>query len=214
MTIRLLATLVFMLALTALANAQTWTSPDGFLSITPPDVNHFELIPTPPYPFIAIWISNDETTRLGVMKVQIPPDLKLLQSSAEEGLGEEIGGKVTRLPTKILSGHEVWSMTARGESTEFSQAMIRHHDALYKLIAVTTGDHPDSATVNHFFDSLTILQPPTKTEESPDAQSAPDSGNGLDLHTLSKKVGGFGGLLGIGLLVYFLLRSRTNAEGN
>ena len=91
MLIRLLTITVFLLALPGLARSQTWTSPDGFLAITPPDAGVFQPIPSPPSPFIGLWVSNDEAMQFGVMKTQTPPNIKLIQSSAEEGLAEETG---------------------------------------------------------------------------------------------------------------------------
>ncbi|MCY3008434.1 MAG: hypothetical protein NTY42_01225 [Planctomycetota bacterium] len=70
---RVLAVTVFILALPTVANSQKWTSPDGFLSIMPPDANVFQPMPTPPPPFVGLWVSNDETMKFGVMKTQIPP---------------------------------------------------------------------------------------------------------------------------------------------
>ncbi|QDT07778.1 hypothetical protein K227x_62060 [Rubripirellula lacrimiformis] len=58
MHIRTLATLFFVLALPALANAQTWTSADGFLEITPPDASAFQAMSAPPPPFVGLWVST------------------------------------------------------------------------------------------------------------------------------------------------------------
>jgi hypothetical protein len=208
---RVLAVTVFMLALPTVANSQTWTSPDRFLSIMPPDSNVFQPMPTPPPPFVGLWVSNDETMKFGVMKTQIPPNIKLIQSSAEEGLAKEINGEVIRLPTKQVSGHEVWNMIAKGASAEITQAMIRHDGALYKLMAVTLGGNPDAIAVNRFIDSLEIVTPALTTAESSTqsgTQSVQDLGGGVDLHNLSKSVGGVGALLGIGIVVYFLTRGK------
>ena len=213
MLIRLLVIAVFVLALPAVASSQTWTSPDGFLSITPPNASEFQPMPTLPPPFLGLWVSNDETMRFGIMKTQIPPSIKLIQSAAEEGLAKEIGGEVTRLPTKWVSGHEVWNMTAKGASVEITQAMIRHDGALYKLMAVTVGGNADAVAVNRFIDSLLIAQPAPITAEPSQpsgAQPGQDLGRGVDVHNLSKFIGGAGALLGIGLLVYFLMRGKKN----
>ena len=85
-----LVTSLFVLLLPTVANAETWTSPDGFLSVTPPDATQFQTMPTPPPPFVGLWLSNDESIKFGVMKTEIPPSIKLIQSSAEEGLAEEL----------------------------------------------------------------------------------------------------------------------------
>lgn len=212
MHIRVLATFVFALALPAIAGAQTWTSPDGFLSITPPDANEFQAMPIPPPPFVGLWISNDETMKFGLMQTQIPPNIKLMQSSVEEGLENETGGTVTRFPTKKVAGHEVWTMTAKNESVEITQAILRHDNTVYKLMAVTVGDKPDSAAVNRFLDSLSIMQPAPSMKEQPAPQTVQDLSVGMDLHNLSKKIGGASLLLGIGLVAYFLMRGKKNSQ--
>jgi hypothetical protein len=191
-----------------MAAGQTWTSPDGFISLTRPDATQFQELPDPPPPFLGLWVSNDESMKLGIVKLNVPTNLKLIQSSVEDGLAEEIGGKASRLGTKIVSGHEVWCMAARGPSGEIIQAVLRHDDALYKLIAITVGDKGDDASVNRFIDSLSITQP---TTPSPN-QSVSHLGGGADsnmlLHELSKKIGGLSCLLAIGLLFYFFLRGK------
>lgn len=215
MSIRFITITALVLALPSLANSQTWTSPDGFLSITPPDSNDFQPMPSPPSPFIGLWVSSDETMKFGVMKIQVPSNVKLIQSSVEEGLAEEIGGEVTRLPTKQVSGHEVWNMTAKGASVEITQSMVRHDGALYKLMAATVGGKPDAVAVNRFISSLSIVKPPeTNTEPSRQSggQSVQDLSGGFDLHRLSKIIGGAGALLVIGLLIYFLTCGKNNRQ--
>ena len=212
---RIFAAALVMIALPTLANSQTWTTPDGFLSVMPPNESEFQPMPNPPAPFVGLWVSDDETMKFGVMKTQIPPNIKLIQSSAEEGLAEEIGGKVTRLPTKRMAGHEVWNMTGKASSLEITQAMIQHDSSLYKLMAATIGSAPDADAANRFIDSLSIIQSsatPGKPSRRPDTQRAQDLGGGFDLHDLSKTIGGAGALLGIGLFVYFLTRNKTKRQ--
>ena len=211
MYIRMLVTSVLVLAFPALVNAQTWTSPDGFLSITPPDARTFQAMPTPPPPFVGLWVSNDESMKFGVIKTQIPPTIKLIQSSVEQGLAEEIDGKVSRLPTKEVSGHEVWNMTAKGPSVEITQAIVRHNGALYKVMAATVGSTADNESVNRFIGSLSIAeQANAQPSNQSAAQPVQDLGGGVDLHNLSKTIGGAGALLGIGLLVYFVIRGKKS----
>lgn len=213
MSIRTMATSVLLLALPALANAQTWTSPDGFLSITPPDANKFQEIPTPPSPFVGLWVSNDESVKLGVMKTQIPSTIKLIQSSVEQGLAEEIGADVTRLPTREVSGHEVWNMTATGPSIEITQAIVRRDGTLYKVMAGTIGITTDNESVNRFISSLSIAEQTNPLPSRPSAaQSIQDAAGGIDVHNLSKTIGGAGGLLGIGLLVYLVMRGKKSQQ--
>lgn len=211
MLIRLLSATLFVLAFPALGKSQTWTSPDGFLMVTPPDAGEFQMVPSPPSPFIGLWVSNDESMRLGVLKLQVPPNTELNQTAAEEGLAEQVGGEVIRLPTKQLSGHEAWIMRAKGPSAEITQAMIRNGIALYKLMAVSVGDKADAYAVGHFIDSLSIVQPSSENGElvkhvAP--QPTQDRSEDDSLHNLSKAIGGGSALLGIGVLVFLLTRGK------
>jgi hypothetical protein len=142
--------------------------------------------------------------RLGVMKTQVPANVKLIQSSAEEGLAEELGGAVNRLPTKRVSGYEVWTMTGTGELGEVTQAMLRRGPVLYKLMAISIGPGKDQESIDRFIDSLKLRE---TDAESPDAP-ARDIGGGFDLHNLSKKIGGASLLILIVLLVYLAMRRR------
>ncbi len=213
MHLGILVTAVFVFALPALANAQTWTSPDGFLSITPPDANTFTAMPEPPPPFVGLWVSNDNSMRFGVTTMQIPPTIKLMQSSAEQGLAKEIGGPVTRLPMTEVSGHEVWNMTATGPTGEVTQAMVRHGGTLYKVMAATVGSTADNETVNRFIGSLSIAeQSDVQLSKLSAVQPVKDLGGGVDLHNLSKTIGGAGALLGIGLLLFWVIRGKNSRQ--
>ncbi|MDB4671898.1 hypothetical protein OAF34_07150, partial [Pirellulaceae bacterium] len=160
-TRRALAFAVALLAIVAspdVAHSQTWTTPDGLLTVTQPNAEIFTAVDSPPEPIVGLWVSHDDSTKLGVVKNQIPTNTKLIQSSVEKGLAEEIGGEVTRLPTKQVAGYEVWHMKATGTSAKITQAILRIDDTVYKLMAVTVGQNPDEQTINHFIDSLLISQ--------------------------------------------------------
>jgi len=196
-----LATSLLFLGLSPVATAQTWTSPDGFLTVASPDPTRFQKVPSPPAPFIGLWVSEDETVRFGVVKMEIPPGIKLLQSSAEEGLEEEMGVSVTRLPTKRISGHEVWIMSAKGESADITQSMIQNDAAIYKLMAITVSGSPDEGAVASFIDSLSINQSPSQAP----SQRSDDSG--IDTHNLSKRVAS-GAFILLAIAIYLRMRKR------
>jgi hypothetical protein len=231
MFLRTMTTSVLMIALPALVTAQTWTSADGFLSITPPDASTFQAMPTPPPPFIGLWVSNDESMKFGVMKTQVPRNIELVQSSAEQGLAEEIGGKVTRLPTREVSGYEVWNMKAQGPSIVITQALVRRDGALYKVLAATVGGAADDLLVNRFINSLSIVEQTDtrpsyqsaaerseralrdrRAERAERAQRAQQLGGGIDLHSLSKTIGGAGALIAIGLVIYMVMRGKESRQ--
>lgn len=203
-----LVMLLVMILIPASLPGQTWTSPDGFISVTPPDMARFQAWPMPPPPFLALWVSNDESMKFGVMKMDIPPNMKLIQSSVEEGLAEEIGGQVARLPSQTISGHEVWRMSAKSQSAAVSQAIIRHDSALYKVMAATVGGRGDSESVNQFIDSLSIANSATRTETKPVQIPGGAVDSNVLLHELSKKIGGLSCILLIGLVIYFFTRCK------
>ncbi len=217
-TRRVLAFAVALLAIVVspdVAHSQTWTTPDGLLTVTQPNAEIFTAVDSPPEPIVGLWVSNDESTKLGVVKNQIPTNTKLIQSSVEKGLAEEIGGEVTRLPTKQVAGYEVWHMKATGTSAKITQAILRIDDTVYKLMAVTVGQNPDEQTINHFIDSLLISQSAkTVAPESNINPSEPNNNldGGIDLHGFSKSIGGFAALLGIGLLIYFATRGKNKRQ--
>ena len=147
------------------------------------------------------------------MKMQIPPTIKLTQSKVEEGLAEEIGAEVKRLPSRKVSGHEVWIMTAKGPSVDITQALVGHDGTFYKVMAATVGGVVDNESVNRFISSLAIAeQLDAEPSKQSAAQTVQDIGGGVDLHNLSKTVGGAAALLGIGLLIYLIIRSKSSRQ--
>jgi hypothetical protein len=177
--------------------AETWTSPDGVLSVESPDAARFHILPTPPAPFLIIWESNDEDTMMGIVKAEIPGGMQLIQDSMEEGYSKEVGAPVRRLPSRQLSGHEVWTMTANAPIGSVTQSIVRHNTVVYKLMVVTQPDSPEFGSIDRFLNSLTITPP--RGEAGP-AQANP--GRGVDINKLSGQVGAFGVFLGIGLVLY------------
>jgi len=173
------------------------------------------------------------------MKTQVPATVELVQSSVEQGLAEEIGGTVTRLPTREVSGYEVWSMKAEGASVAITQAMVRSDGGIYKVLAATGEGAADNEAVTRFISSLSIADQ-TNTQTPKDAvaerlersrrerevgraeraeraaqfnrpqsqQPVQQFDEGVDLHKLSKSIGGAGALIAIGLVVYSVMRGK------
>lgn len=188
-----------------------WTSPDGVIVVTAPDAADFQRVDDPPEPFIALWLSKDETLRLGVMKIAIPSSVKLIRSSTEEGLAEEVGGTVTASSSAVKNGHEIWTMTAKGSAQginlQITQALAHYNGSLYKVMAAAVGDGPtDDTTINAFVNSIEITPPNLNGGSAPVANNDQRFNDGIDLHNLSKKIGGVGALLLIGLIVWLVAR--------
>ncbi|WP_425617325.1 hypothetical protein NA78x_000999 [Anatilimnocola sp. NA78] len=209
MTVRLLPLVLSLVVMAGLSRAETWNSPDGKLSVEVPDAASFEAIADAPTPFAVVWISSDGDTKLGVMKSSVPANVKLVQTEVEEGLAKEIGGKVTRLPTKTIGGHEVWLMKGTGSGVEITQALVRVDDTVHKVMAITSSENPHAAAVNRFMESLAITEP-ANSAAAHDATHAPwpPPTEPLDTHQISKAIGGFFSLLLIGLVIYFVLKGR------
>ena len=198
MHIRTFATSLLVLTLPALSHAQTWTTPDGFLSITPPDSTAFQAIPTPPAPFIGLWVSNDESMRFGVMKMQIPPTIKThTVRSRRRTRGRDWRRSKAFAVKEKCPGTKVWTMTAKGPSVDITQALVGHDGTFYKVMAATVGGAVDNESVNRFISSLAIAE---QLDAEPSKQSAAQTGfrilaGALISTNLSKTVGGAAALL-------------------
>lgn len=185
-------------------HAEVWTAADGAVAVTVPDDLQLLAVPTPPAPFVALWMTDDAAVKLGVVASAVPTHVKLDQTMVEQGLETEIGGPVTRLPTKTVGGQEVWRMSAEAPGLAISQAIFRHEGTVYKLMALTTPEFPDTAAIDAFFDSLAITKPAAKGAQAPVAPP----GETTDSHRLSKLIGGAAGVLVLGLLGYFFWQRR------
>ncbi len=186
--------------------AETWTSADGVLSVESPDAARFHVLATPPAPFLIIWESDDEETMLGIAQADLPGGMSLIQDAMEEGYSKEVGAPVRRLPSKQLSGHEVWTMAANAPIGNVTQSIVRHDAVVYKLMVVTQPDSPDFGTINRFLDSLTITPPPGEADP---ATSNP--GGGADIYKLAGQVGAVGVVLGMGLVIYRVFIRKKSA---
>ena len=107
-------------------------------------------------------------------------------------------------------------MAAKGPSVEMTQAMFRHDGILYKVMAVGSDDAANS--IKQFIDSLSINTAELDSHESkqpsvqPDTPAVQDLGGGIDVHDLSKNIGGAGALLALGLLAFIVLRGKRRKD--
>lgn len=136
------------------------------------------------------------------------------QSSAEEGLAEEVGGPVTRLPTREVGGLEVWSTTAKTTDSELTQAMLRNEGKLYKLMAIKNGAEPNTEAINAFMESVQLAKSPRTAAEGTNGTSPSSQEGGIDLHNLSKRTGRVAFLAIIALLIYRATKKPPTIDGN
>jgi len=191
------------LCATCLSAAQ-WKAKDGNISVAVPDESRFVEVDAVP-PLSVTWISTDETIRLGVAEIPIRPNMKLIRSSVEEGLAEEMRGKIVASSTRQQDGHEVFLMTGHGRVLEtevyITQAVVAVGDKVYKVMATGLGkDTRTDSDATTFMSSFKILA--TKRAVTPHASqsvpgSPPASGDSpksvVDL--LSQKIGGISALI-------------------
>jgi hypothetical protein len=188
-----------------------WTSADGVIEVTAPDAARFDRMDDPPEPFLALWISKDETLRLGVMKIAISAQTKLVRSSTEKGLAQEVRGTIAASSTMVRNGHEVWLMTAQGSNQgvnlQITQALANVNGSVYKVMAATVGDGPaDDVAIDAFVNSIKIKPAASNPYSDSVAEGDGEPGDGIDLHNLSKTIGGAGALLLIILVVWMVVR--------
>ena len=103
-------------------------------------MSRFEIATVGP-PVLVMWISKDETVRLGVAQAANPRRHKLIQKSMEKGLCEEINGTITDSRADNLRGYTVFRMSARGnilgKDAFLAQSIVAVDDKIYKIMAVT-----------------------------------------------------------------------------
>ncbi len=195
------------------ASGADWVSPDGAIAVAAPDPAKFKLIDNPPDPFLVLWVSKDQSLRLGVMKGTIPANIKLDRSSVEQGMAKEVNGRITSSSIKVKDGYEIWHMAARGsiqgKNGHFAQAVVQCGAGAYKVMAITVGNGPtDDATINAFLNSIQIKLPNSNPPTAQPANSELSHEGGVDLHNLSKRLGGLGLLVLIVLFVWIAIRRK------
>lgn len=206
------------------APAETWTSPDGVLSVSRPDPARFGEIEAQT-PLLAIWISDEMT--LGVVASPFPRGGRLVRDAVEKGFAEEINGEITQSDVVTVNGHTVLSMTARGsipggEEVFVTQRAFAVNGTAYKLMATCHQaellDHED---LQSFLGSLVIHQ-----EADPEALSGGGNGQGAAgpeddaevsvADRWSRRIGGISALVllvvGAGLVVRKLARRQPPAQ--
>ncbi len=164
---------------------------------------------------MVLWVSNDGMLRLGVIKIAIPSHIKLVRSSAEEGFAEEIGGTITASSSVVKNGHEIWLMTAKGSAhgvnIQITQAMVQYNANVYKVMAANVGDAPiDETTINTFVNSIDIKAVNPNSDTGRAGSDGRRQNGHIDLHNLSKTIGGVGALLLMGIIVCLLVRRGKN----
>lgn len=173
--------------------------------------------------FSAIWLSKDETVRLGVTETSLPPNIRIIRSSLEEGLAEELGGRIIASSAQQQEGHDVFLMTGRGgtggDKIYITQAIVAVGNKVYKVIACGIGKDtrvdPDATA---FISSFRILTPRQIVDSVPredvgNSQPALNQPSESLIGLLSRRIGGISALiLLVGVIVIVLLRFVTHRE--
>ena len=192
------------------ASALEWKTPDGKLAVTVPDRPRFAEVDPPPPPLSAVWVTADETIRLGVVEQHSPPNTRLVRAAFEKALAQEINGKIVASSADVRRGHEVLTVTAhgslQGDEVYITTSAFITGDRAYKLMAIGMGKDPRAdADAMKFIGSLRILVPNEKqvAEKSDIAnpKQAADSGTSSSNQTEADRITGQIGAVGVLLLV-------------
>jgi hypothetical protein len=189
--------LILVLLAAACLSAEEWKTEDGNISVEAPDPSRFTKFENVG-PMSVFWITKDEKVKLAVIEQPFPSNVELVKSGLEEGLVEEVGGKIVASSAEDLNGHRVFLLTAQtnllGRDAYLTEAVVKIGGKAYKVMATGLGTHtgkdPD---VTKFISSLKILAPAAKVATSPRRaqQSRPESYGDW----VSKKIGGIGVML-------------------
>jgi hypothetical protein len=198
--------LVLLLLLPTAAVGEQWKSSDEKIAVTIPDAPGFVKVEAMPP---LIWVSKDETIKLGVVEMAVPANTKLIQSALERGFAESIQGKIVASSKDVRAGHDVFVMTAQGKLQDsevyMTQAVVGLDGKLYKVMATGIGkDIRTDPDATRFIESLTILVPPQAAPST--GQIPPPSPEDSWANQWSRKLGGMSMLLLIGCGVVLILR--------
>jgi hypothetical protein len=165
--------------------------------VTVPDASRFVQLETTP-PLAVVWVSQDETIKLGVSIIQLPRRMELIQASVEEGMAEEMHGRIVESSKSQLDGHQVFTMTATGDvagsSVHITQSVVAIGDKVYKAMAIGIGkDTRTLSDARDFIGSFKILASAEKTP--PTAKKVRQAENESMVDLLSEKIGGISLLL-------------------
>lgn len=164
---RLKSVVVLLLAFGPVRAAE-WKTPDGMVSVTAPDETRFVAVDPPPRALV-LWQSQDLMMRMMVGEMPNPQHFKLGQSGLEQGLMKELNaqfrnGKLLVSVVETRNGHEVFTMTARGESEEHTVFMTQSITAVggkaYVAGVISFGkDTRTDPDATEFIASFKVLAP-------------------------------------------------------
>lgn len=121
----------------ARARGDDWTSSDGVIKVTIPN-SGFTRVENPPTNYLALWISHDETIRLGVAQIPYPRGAQLLRTNLEKGIAGA-GAEITASSTSTKDGHEVWgnstASSIEGVKNIGQTSIVRVNDSIFALFS-------------------------------------------------------------------------------
>ncbi|HVJ87812.1 MAG TPA: hypothetical protein VM452_19270 [Caulifigura sp.] len=185
-----------------------WTSDDGIVGVTLPGSIEWLPIENPPAPLLMAWENEAGGVRLAIVKMAVPTGIRLAPEGLQEGLLEEIGGRITKSEQREVNGHVVSVMTAEttqdGSTMLVTQAVVQHGDHGYKAMALAAADDAQLVkAADDFIAGFEVLATPVARP----ADVPQDEGDAL--HRLSKRLGGWGV---IALVVLLLLKRRRRSH--
>lgn len=188
--------LLVSLALSSVAQAATWKSPDGNLSFDLPSDGSLVEVKNPPAPAVAIWETRSGGGRLVFLSQPNAQNHALILPALEKGTREAFpGATITSSTETSQNGVPIFTIAASIKPGGYvQQTIVAFNHTLYKLMAA--GQKP-IATDPHFsvsFQSFKILDP------------APSSPGKWSANDIARKVGIIVVALGFVAFAVYVLR--------
>ena len=198
------------------ASGGQWKSADGVMELTLAEGAGLTKVENPPAPFEDLWMTKDGAIRVAITKVALPANVKRLEKKGlEEGLLEEIKGRLISSESKALNGHEVFVMSAamalNGVDMHIRQAVFVHGGQGYKVMACVTGnDEGNLRRASACVDSLRIIA----AGSSGGTGGAGEAGDFTEwgVTEWSQKIGGAAGLVLIGAGIVDVVRRASQGR--
>ena len=213
-----LKAIIFLFLVATCVSGAEWRTTDGNISVAAPDASRFVQVDSVP-PLSVIWVSKDETVKLGVVEMPSRPDMELIQSSVEKGLANEMRGKIVASSAEKQEGHHVFLMTGHGEilgkEAYMTQAVVAVGNKVYKVMAAGFGkDTRVDPDATEFVSSFKVLTPKRVVNSDPpedvrDSQPAPNDSSESLVDLLSQRIGGISALILIVCVIVIVLSRST-----
>lgn len=191
--------------------AQEWMSPDREITVTVPTGYMEGVVPNQQEGVKStVWLSSDETIRLGVINMANPNQTPLSKKGLELGIAQEMNGKIVDSNIEEINGFDVYRITAEGRMGEtpvfYEAAVVGIGKKVCQVLVFADGKEKfESVEVRGFINSMKIN---VKKSDFEDDQTSGEK----RLEELAGKIGAYSLFILIVLIVLIIAIKKSKKD--